>query len=156
MVQVESARQMQEAVMARVADCSVVIKAAAVADYRPVLRSGEKMKKSGETLTLELEKNPDILAELGQLEQRPLLVGFAAETTDLLIHAAAKLAAKNLDMIVANDVSQEGAGFNVATNIVRLLYRDGRVEPLELMTKTRLAELILDRVLGLLQNKGCA
>jgi Phosphopantothenate-cysteine ligase (EC 6.3.2.5)/Phosphopantothenoylcysteine decarboxylase (EC 4.1.1.36) len=131
----------------------VVIKAAAVADYRPVLRCGEKMKKSGETLTLQLEKNPDILAELGQLERRPLLVGFAAETTDLQTHAAAKLAAKNLDMIVANDVSQEGAGFNVSTNIARILYRDGRIEPLELMAKTRLAELILDRIRELLQDK---
>lgn len=156
LVQVESARQMHGAVMTRVADCSVVIKAAAVADYRPVLRSGEKMKKSGETLALELEKNPDILAELGRLQQRPLLVGFAAETTDLQNNAAAKLAAKNLDMIVANDVSQEGAGFNVATNIARLLYRDGRVEPLELMTKTRLAELILNRVRELLQDKRSA
>jgi phosphopantothenoylcysteine decarboxylase / phosphopantothenate---cysteine ligase len=154
LVRVESACQMREAVMARVADCSVVIKAAAVADYRPVVRSGEKLKKRGEQLTLELEKNPDILAELGQLEKRPLLVGFAAETTDLQAHAAIKLAAKNLDMIVANDVSQEGAGFNVSTNIARLLYRDGRVESLELMPKEQLADLILDRVRELRQNKG--
>jgi len=153
LVRVASAGQMREAVMARVAECSVVIKAAAVADYRPVLRSGEKLKKRDDRLTLELEKNPDILAELGQLEQRPVLVGFAAETKNLQTHAAAKLAAKNLDMIVANDVTQEGAGFNVATNIARLLYRDGRTEPLELMGKDRLAELILDRVRGLLQDK---
>jgi len=153
LVRVESACQMREAVMARVADCSVVIKAAAVADYRPVLRSGDKLKKQGERLTLELEKNPDILAELGQLEKRPLLVGFAAETSDLQTNAAVKLAAKNLDMIVANDVSQEGAGFNVTTNIARLLYRDGRVEPFGLMSKQQLAELILDRVLELLQDK---
>lgn len=150
---VESARQMREAVLTRIADCTVVIKAAAVADYRPTGRSAEKLKKSGEQLTLELEKNPDILAELGQLEKRPLLVGFAAETTELQAHAAAKLAAKNLDMIVANDVSQEGAGFNVVTNIARLLYRDGRVEPLELMSKDQLADLILDRIWGLLQDK---
>lgn len=156
LVKVESAQQMHEAVMARVADCSVVIKAAAVADYRPALRSGQKMKKNGEKLTLELEKTPDILAELGKLARRPLLVGFAAETTDLQTHAAAKLAAKNLDMIVANDVSQEGAGFNVPTNIASLLHRDGRVEPLELMPKAKLAELILDRVRDLLQDIGRA
>lgn len=156
LVKVESAQQMHEAVMARVADCSVVIKAAAVADYRPALRSGQKMKKNGEKLTLELEKTPDILAELGKLARRPLLVGFAAETTDLQTHAAAKLAAKNLDMIVANDVSQEGAGFNVPTNVASLLHRDGRVEPLELMPKTKLAELILDRVRDLLQDIGRA
>ncbi|MDD2501140.1 MAG: bifunctional phosphopantothenoylcysteine decarboxylase/phosphopantothenate--cysteine ligase CoaBC [Geobacter sp.] len=156
LVRVVSARQMYEAVMTRAEGCSVVIKAAAVADYRPLLRNGDKLKKKDDNLTLELAKNPDILSQLGQLNPRPLLVGFAAETTDLQVHAAAKLAAKNLDMIVANDVSQEGAGFNVATNIARLLYRDGRVEPLELMTKTRLAELILDRVVELLQNKRSA
>lgn len=153
LVRVVSARQMYEAVMTRVEGCSVVIKAAAVADYRPLLRNGDKLKKKDDNLTLELAKNPDILSQLGQLNPRPLLVGFAAETTDLQNNAAAKLAAKNLDMIVANDVSQEGAGFNVTTNIARLLYRDGRVEPLELMPKTRLAELILDRVGQLLQNK---
>jgi phosphopantothenoylcysteine decarboxylase/phosphopantothenate--cysteine ligase len=147
---------MYEAVMTRAEGCSVVIKAAAVADYRPLLRNGDKLKKKDDNLTLELAKNPDILSQLGQLNPRPLLVGFAAETTDLQNNAAAKLAAKNLDMIVANDVSQEGAGFNVATNIARLLYRDGRIEPLELMTKTRLAELILDRVRELLQNKRSA
>jgi phosphopantothenoylcysteine decarboxylase / phosphopantothenate---cysteine ligase len=153
LVRVVSARQMYEAVMTRVEGCSVVIKAAAVADYRPLMRNGDKLKKKDDNLTLELAKNPDILSQLGQLNPRPLLVGFAAETTDLQNNAAAKLAAKNLDMIVANDVSQEGAGFNVTTNIARLLYRDGRVESLELMTKTWLAELILDRVGQLLQNK---
>ncbi len=153
LIRIESACQMHEAVMAQVVDCSVVIKAAAVADYRPVLRNGEKLKKQGDRLQLELEKNPDILAELGQLERRPLLVGFAAETTNLHAHAAAKLTAKNLDMIVANDVSQEGAGFHVATNIARLLYRDGRSEALDLMSKPQLAELILDRIRELRQNK---
>jgi phosphopantothenoylcysteine decarboxylase/phosphopantothenate--cysteine ligase len=154
LIRVTSALQMREAVLARVAECTVVIKAAAVADYRPVVRSGEKLKKRGEKLTLELGKNPDILAELGQLEKRPVLVGFAAETTDLVAHAAAKLAAKNMDMVVANDVTQPGAGFHVTTNIARLLYRDGRDEPLELMSKEQLSGLILDRVLELLQNKG--
>lgn len=150
LIPVESAQQMREAVMTRVAECHTVIKAAAVADYRPVSRHEQKLKKQGERLVLELEKNPDILAELGQLPKRPLLVGFAAETTELETHAAAKLAAKNLDMIVANDVSQEGAGFNVATNIARLLFRDGRVEPLPLMSKEALADIILDRVVALL------
>lgn len=102
------------------------------------------MKKSGEALTLELEKNPDILAELGQLEQRPLLSRVCRRNHRVADPCRGQTGCKNLDMIVANDVSQEGAGFNVATNIARLLYRDGRVESLELMTKTRLAELILD------------
>lgn len=140
--------------MAWAGECSIVIKAAAVADYRPVHRSGIKLKKQDGELTIQLEKNPDILAELGQLPNRPFLVGFAAETSDLQAHAAAKLAAKNLDLLVANDVTQPGAGFNVATNIVRLLYRDGTVEPLELMQKDVLAELILDRVRRLLPSKG--
>jgi phosphopantothenoylcysteine decarboxylase/phosphopantothenate--cysteine ligase len=153
LVRVTSALQMKEAVLERVAPCSVVIKAAAVADYRPVVRSGKKLKKQGERLTLELEKNPDILAELGQLEKRPVLVGFAAETTDLHLHAAGKLVAKNLDMIVANDVTRTGAGFHVNTNIVCLFYRDGREEALDLMSKEQLSGVILDRVVELLQHK---
>jgi phosphopantothenoylcysteine decarboxylase/phosphopantothenate--cysteine ligase len=150
LVKVVSALQMHEAVMAWAGECSVVIKAAAVADYRPAQRSGTKLKKKDDELTIRLEKNPDIVSELGQLPERPFLVGFAAETTDLQANAAAKLAAKNLDLLVANDVTQPGAGFNVTTNIVRLLYRDGTVEPLELMQKDELADLILDRVRGLM------
>lgn len=150
-IMVESACQMHQAVMDRVADCSVVVKAAAVADYRPAARSQQKIKKQGERLVIELERNPDILAELGRLNRRPVLVGFAAETTDLRSHADTKLAAKNLDMIVANDVTQEGAGFNVSTNICQLLFRDGRVEQLSLMSKEALAELILDRIAELLR-----
>lgn len=155
LVQVVSAADMQQAVLEQVSRCSVVIKAAAVADYRPADRSQQKMKKQGEQgLSLELVKNPDILATLGQLETRPLLVGFAAETNDLHSNAVAKMSAKNLDLMVANDVSQAGAGFNVATNIACLIHRDGRQEQLELMEKSRLADLILDRVKILLQNKG--
>ncbi len=153
LVNVESAQQMHDAVFSRVKSCSVIIKAAAVADYRPALRNNEKIKKLDEKLTLELEKNPDILAELGQMGNPPLLIGFAAETNDLQTNAKIKLAAKNLDMIVANDISQEGAGFNTSTNIARLLYRNGTVEPLELMPKTRLADIILDRTRELLKDK---
>lgn len=154
LVRVESALQMHEAVMARVSDSSVVVKAAAVADYRPVERSDDKMKKKAGQLTIELAKTPDILAELGKLAKPPLLVGFAAETSELKAHATAKLVAKNLDMIVANDVSQEGAGFNVTTNIARLLYRDGTEESLELMSKECLADLILDRIRQLQNKRG--
>lgn len=153
LVNVESACQMREAVLQRVGGCTVVIKAAAVADYRPVVRTEQKIKKQGERLTIELERNPDILAELGQRAIRPLLVGFAAETADLQAHAAAKLTAKNLDMIVGNDVTQEGAGFNVGTNLAQLLFRDGQLESLELMSKAALADLILDRVLTLLSQR---
>ena len=150
---VTSAAEMRAAVMARVVECDLVVKAAAVADYRPVERHTQKMKKQSARLVLELEKNPDILAELGGLPRRPLLIGFAAETAELLAHARTKLEAKNLDLIVANDVTQEGAGFNVATNIARLLYRDGRVEELPLMQKSELAGVIMDRAALLLEQR---
>jgi len=143
---VTSAAEMQQEVMARVAECDVVIKAAAVADYRPMARNSTKVKKKSEALTIELVKNPDILAGLGKLERRPFLVGFAAETDALADHAAQKLREKNLDMIVANDVSQADAGFNVDTNRALLLFRDGTSKECKLMSKDRLAETILDNV----------
>jgi phosphopantothenoylcysteine decarboxylase / phosphopantothenate---cysteine ligase len=145
-VRVESAEQMREAVLGRLEQCDIVIKAAAVADYRPRLRAESKMKKSADSLSIELEKNPDILSEVGARKGDRFLVGFAAETEELVANATGKLARKNLDLIVANDVSQEGAGFNVDTNIVKLLFRDGRVEDLPLMGKDQLAGVILDRV----------
>ncbi|MDH3998284.1 MAG: bifunctional phosphopantothenoylcysteine decarboxylase/phosphopantothenate--cysteine ligase CoaBC, partial [Desulfuromonadales bacterium] len=109
-IQVVSAAQMYEAVMARASEADVVIKAAAVADYRPVSRAAEKTKKGDqETLSIALERNPDILAELGRNKGKSFLVGFAAETNDVLAYAQKKLQQKNLDMIVANDVTQAGA-----------------------------------------------
>jgi phosphopantothenoylcysteine decarboxylase/phosphopantothenate--cysteine ligase len=150
-VQVESAREMREAVLQRLEETEVVIKAAAVADYRPKQRAGRKVKKTAAELTIELEKNPDILAELGARKAGRVLVGFAAETDELVANATLKLKAKNLDLIVANDVSQEGAGFNVDTNIAKLLYRDGHVEELPLMGKDALAGVILERVEALLK-----
>ncbi|BCR05545.1 peptidase ClpP [Desulfuromonas versatilis] len=148
--QVVSARQMREAVLAQAASASIIIKAAAVADYRPAQAAAQKIKKTGaEALTLTLEKNPDILAELGRIKEQRILVGFAAETADLLANARKKLTEKGLDMIVANDVSQPGAGFDVDTNIVRLLYPDGRVEELPQMSKDEVAHRLLDRVAGL-------
>lgn len=144
--QVVSAREMREEVMAKAAGSSIIIKAAAVADYRPANRADAKIKKKAAPKTLELMKNPDILEELGKNKGKRLLVGFAAETGDLLQNAGKKLAAKNLDMVVANDVSQAGAGFNVDTNIVKLLFKGGRVEELPIMGKDELADVILDRV----------
>ncbi|BET58725.1 bifunctional phosphopantothenoylcysteine decarboxylase/phosphopantothenate--cysteine ligase CoaBC [Geobacter sp. 60473] len=145
-VRVASAVEMRAAVMAALPTATVVIKAAAVADYRPVVRATGKIKKNADSLVIELEKNPDILAELGGIKGERLLVGFAAETADLLENARKKLVAKNVDMMVANDVSLEGAGFHGDTNIARLLYRDGTSEELPLMTKDDMAALILDRV----------
>ena len=148
-VQVTTALDMRLAIMDRLEESTMVIKAAAVADYRPARRAALKIKKSAGSHTLELEKNPDILGELGEMKGKRLLVGFAAETDDLVGNAGKKLAEKNLDMVVANDISLEGAGFNVDTNIVKLLFRDGTVEDLPLMGKQALADIILDRVMGL-------
>ena len=145
-VAVESADEMYQAVMERGKESSVIIKAAAVADYRPLARAGEKLKKQGDIMTLELVKNRDILTELGKEKGTRLLVGFAAETTDLLTNALKKLRDKNVDLLVANDVTEAGAGFSVDTNIVRLLHRDGRVDEPGLLSKDAVANLILDRV----------
>jgi len=151
--QVSSAEEMRAAVLEVAAGADVIIKAAAVADYRPVSRSGQKLKKTGDEMVLELEKNPDILAELGADKGELILVGFAAETERLLAHAAEKLKKKNLDLIVANDITREGAGFNVDTNIVRFLYADGKVEELGLMSKEQVAERLLDQVAELWKAK---
>jgi phosphopantothenoylcysteine decarboxylase / phosphopantothenate---cysteine ligase len=151
---VESAEQMREAVLACLDQSDIVIKAAAVADYRPRLRAEMKVKKSAAPLAIELEKNPDILTEVGARKGDRLLVGFAAETEELVANATKKLAQKNLDLIVANDVSQEGAGFNVDTNIVKLLFRDGRVEDLPIMGKDELAGVILDWVEVMRKEQG--
>lgn len=144
---VESATEMRAAVLEIAGQCDVIIKAAAVADYRPRERAGNKLKKKTDELAIELVKNPDILRELGGVKrQGQLLVGFAAETTSVEEHASVKLSEKNLDMIVANDVTLPGAGFNVDTNIVRLLYRDGSREELPQLSKEEVAGAILDRI----------
>lgn len=145
-IAVNTAAEMRNAVMAEYADADIVIKAAAVADYRPKAAAEHKIKKTGDSLILELEKNPDILAELGQHKQKQFLVGFAAETQDLLVHAQEKLSRKNLDMIVANDITLSGAGFSTDTNIAKLIFRDGRIEDLPLMAKEELAQVILDKI----------
>lgn len=146
---VVSAREMLEAVMSLADQSTIIIKGAAVADYRPADRASNKIKKSASPMTLELVRNPDILGELGKVKGDRLLVGFAAETADLLKNARKKLKEKNLDMIVANDVSQPGAGFYGDTNIARLLFRDGSLTELPLMTKDELADVILDRIVEL-------
>lgn len=153
LVRVEGAREMREAVMTRIKECSVIIKAAAVADYRPVERNQVKLKKQAGEMMLQLVRNPDILAELGALKEKPFLVGFAAETGNLREFAAKKLQEKNLDMIVANDVSQPDAGFNVETNRALLLFKDGRDAECELMTKGELADVILDQIAAGLAGK---
>lgn len=149
-IPVESAQQMRDAVLTKYHDADIVIKAAAVADYRCVKQAEHKIKKNDENLTITLEKNPDILAELGRLKTKQILVGFAAETEQLVAYATEKLNRKNADMIVANNVMLPDAGFNTDTNIVKLLYRDGRIEDLPKMEKTKLAGIILDRICSLM------
>jgi phosphopantothenoylcysteine decarboxylase/phosphopantothenate--cysteine ligase len=151
MIRVVSAQDMYQAVMEKAGQADVIIKAAAVADFRPELRGAHKTKKgSAESMMVELRRNPDILAELGRQKGRRILVGFAAETQDLLKHAREKLTGKNLDMIVANDVTQEGAGFDSDTNIVRLLTADGKIEELPQMSKDVVAGILLDRIIALM------
>lgn len=152
---VKTAGEMLQAVLDHRLESDIIIKAAAVSDYKPRHEAEQKIKKGAESLSIELVKNPDILAQLGSTkEDSPcLLVGFAAETEDLLKNAKEKLRAKNLDMIVANDVSRDDAGFETDTNIVKIIYRDGKVEDSPLMTKDEVADLVLDRVKTLWEGR---
>jgi phosphopantothenoylcysteine decarboxylase/phosphopantothenate--cysteine ligase len=151
-VSVRTTEEMHCAVLARAPQCTVIIKAAAVADYRPIAPQSKKMKRDGGRLTLELEPTADILADVARQKGERILVGFAAETDDLAGHARQKLAAKRADLIVANDVTREGAGFDADTNIVTLFTRDGRELELPRMTKFEVANRVLDEVLGLRQG----
>ena len=150
-VTINSAEEMHAAVMNELSDASIFIGAAAVADYRPAKRSGGKIKKTESSLSLELERTTDILSEVANTKQEGLLViGFAAETDNVMANARAKLNNKNLDAIVANDVSQAGVGFDTVTNAVTIISRN-RKAPIQvpLMPKTSVADIILDEVVRL-------
>lgn len=150
-VTINSAEEMHAAVMNKLSDASIFIGAAAVADYRPAKRSGGKIKKTESSLLLELERTPDILSEVANIKQEGLLViGFAAETDNVMANARAKLNNKNLDAIVANDVSQAGVGFDTVTNAVTIISRN-RKAPIQvpLLAKTTVADIILDEVVRL-------
>lgn len=146
---VRTAEEMRRAVLERAQGCSVVIKAAAVADYRPVARRAKKIKRGEGHVSLELEPTADILLELSRQKSNCVLVGFAAETDRVAENAREKLAAKGLDMVVANDVTQEGAGFDSDTNIVSIFTRDGREITLPKLAKLDVAHRVLDEVLRL-------
>ena len=146
-VPVRATEEMHRAVRERATTANVVIMAAAVSDYRPAAQHDKKLKRGEGSFTLELEPTTDILAELGREKHGQILVGFAAETNAVAENARGKLARKGADMIVANDVTQEGAGFDTDTNIVTLYLRDGREIPLPKMSKFEVANQILDRVL---------
>ncbi|MBE8954247.1 MAG: bifunctional phosphopantothenoylcysteine decarboxylase/phosphopantothenate--cysteine ligase CoaBC [Quinella sp. 2Q5] len=145
-VKVESAIEMREAVLREFDSVDAVIMSAAVADYRVKNPAAQKIKKSADTLTLELVKNPDILRELGTLKKSQVLVGFAAETQNIVDYARKKLVEKNLDFIVANDVTADGAGFGVPTNIASVIHRGGHVENFPKMSKRGLADKIIERL----------
>ncbi|MBI3303347.1 MAG: bifunctional phosphopantothenoylcysteine decarboxylase/phosphopantothenate--cysteine ligase CoaBC [Deltaproteobacteria bacterium] len=151
---VDRAVEMHRAVMECYPAATIVIMAAAVADYRPTHMATGKIKKGSSSLILELERNPDIAAELGGQKGDRLLVGFATETEELIANARRKLIEKNFDLIVANDVTQKGAGFATDTNIVTLIDRTGGVEHLPLMTKDEVAAVIFDRILVLKESPG--
>lgn len=148
-VRVETTKQMLDACLAVYPDTDIVIKAAAVADFKPRSVADQKIKKihPEDGMTIVMDQNPDILKTLGSMKKQQFLVGFAAETQNLLENAANKVKKKNLDMIVANDVSLKGAGFNTDTNIVKFLYPDGKVEALEILSKDDVASILLDRVM---------
>ena len=158
-VPVRTAAEMCDAVLARLAQTDVLIGAAAVADFRPADPAVQKIKKTPgqEDLTVRLARNPDILAEVAtrraNLGWPKVVIGFAAETQDLLANAAAKLASKKLDIIVANDVTEAGSGFGSDDNRVTLLYADGRQEPLPIMAKGEVARRVCEAALVLLEGR---
>ncbi|HDS05612.1 MAG TPA: bifunctional phosphopantothenoylcysteine decarboxylase/phosphopantothenate--cysteine ligase CoaBC [Deltaproteobacteria bacterium] len=153
-IQVRSARQMHKAVIENYKKAKIIIKAAAVADYRPKECSKEKIKKTSKQMTIILEKNPDIIEEIGKNKGSRILVGFAMETQNLLANAKEKLKAKNMDFIIANNLCQEGAGFQTDTNVITIIDKKGKTENLSKMTKIEAADKILDRVKVLLKDKG--
>jgi phosphopantothenoylcysteine decarboxylase/phosphopantothenate--cysteine ligase len=152
-IPVSSAVEMRDAVMEHVDLSTVVIKAAAVADYRPKNRADSKIKKKGESLIIELEQNPDIIAEVGKKKGSSILVGFAVETENLIENASVKMVKKNMDMIVANDVTQKGAGFGYDTNIIKIITADGDIEEMPLMSKIEVADRILDGIKRIIMKK---
>lgn len=145
-VPVVTALEMKQAVMSHYEKADIIIKSAAVSDFRPKKFSPQKIKKNDASLLLELEKNPDILAEMGAIKGNKILIGFAAETENLREYALGKLKEKNLDMIVANDVSRQDIGFGSDYNSVKIVFRNGKMEELPRMLKDELADAILSRV----------
>jgi len=146
-IQIDSADEMFEAVMKHV-DADVIVKSAAVADYRPANPSDIKIKKMPGDMALPLTRNKDILFEIGQVKDKQFLVGFAAETNDVIDNAKKKMEKKNLDLIVANDITATGAGFNSNTNVVTIIHKNGEEKALDMMTKDEVASEILDAIIA--------
>jgi len=152
-IRVRTAKEMHKAVMDNYKKAAIIIKAAAVADYSPQISAAEKIKKDKKTLSLELKNNPDIIADLGRNKGGRILVGFAMETQNLLVNARGKLKKKNMDLIVANNLREEGAGFRTDTNIITIIDRTGKAESFDKITKIEAADAILDRVKKIIDGK---
>lgn len=148
-IDVRTAEEMHRAVTERFPECSIAVLAAAVADYRPARKQEQKIKRNGEPMNLALEPTADILASVARNKGDRLVIGFAAETDRVAENARKKLSAKNADLIVANDVTAEGAGFDRDTNVVTLFSRDGRDLALPRMSKAEVAQRILDEIVRL-------
>ena len=152
LIRIESAKDMYDAVIENLDENQVVIKSAAVADYKPKNYFNKKIKKSDDDLSIELDRNKDIAYEIGKIKNDKILVGFAAETNDLIENARGKVKKKNLDFIVANDLTKEGAGFGVDTNIVKIIDKEGNITEYPKMKKEEVANVILDKVKILLKR----
>lgn len=152
-IRIQTALEMRQAVLDHYPETDIVIKTAAVADFRPAVVAQDKVKKDAAELSIPLERNPDILAELGQQKGQRVLVGFAAETQDLMANAAQKVRSKHLDFIVANDISDPGLGFASDDNRVHILDAAGHIEALPTMAKGHIADYILDRVQRVLAQR---
>ncbi|MBT8374471.1 MAG: bifunctional 4'-phosphopantothenoylcysteine decarboxylase/phosphopantothenoylcysteine synthetase, partial [Deltaproteobacteria bacterium] len=146
MVKITNAEEMAQAAFQQGENCHVIIKAAAVSDYRPKESEKHKVKKDNAKMTIDLSKTQDILKELGKRKENQILVGFAAETRDLEENAGKKLREKNLDMIVGNLVGDPSSGFGTDTNKVTLFFKDGKKESIPQMEKDEVAHLLLDRI----------
>ncbi|MDQ0230588.1 bifunctional phosphopantothenoylcysteine decarboxylase/phosphopantothenate--cysteine ligase CoaBC [Metabacillus malikii] len=153
-IQIETAQEMYEQVIKHFEQADVVIKSAAVADYRPVQTYNQKLKKQNSDMQIEMERTVDILNELGKLKSTQLLVGFAAETNNLEEYAKKKIITKNLDLIVANNVTSEGAGFDKDTNIVTIIDKAFNKVELPKMSKYDVAKILLEKVQLLLEERG--
>ena len=152
LLRVQSAQEMYDAAMEKFGTVDVAIAAAAVSDYRPKTVANQKIKKANEALTLELERNPDILAGMGNIKQRQLLIGFALETEHEEENALGKLERKNLDFIVLNSLNDSGAGFKTETNKIKILFRSGEKKEFALKSKKEVAEDILNEIKALLNE----
>ena len=152
LIKTQSAEDMYNAIIDNFDENQVIIKSAAVADYKPKTYSDKKIKKSNDDLVIELDRNKDIAFEIGKIKKDKILVGFAAETNDLIQNAKGKVRKKNLDFIVANDLTEEGAGFGTDTNIVKIIDKEGNISKYPQMKKDEVADVILDKVKSLLEK----